>query len=71
MQIIIKVSIEEASKAMPSPTRISGIRQLNDVPLPIGFLESVRRHGSRVEIFRNEKALLNFLIGNQDFLNLT
>ncbi len=48
---------------MPNPVRITGVRQLNDVPLPVGFLESIRRQGSRVEMFRNEKALLNFLIG--------
>jgi DNA polymerase alpha subunit A len=36
------------------------------VPLPIGFLETVQRNGSRVEIFRNERALLNFLIGTFD-----
>jgi hypothetical protein len=40
------------------------------VPLPFGFLEAVQRNGSRVEIFRNERALLNFLIGKFNILIL-
>jgi DNA polymerase alpha subunit A len=46
-----------------NPVQFTVIRQLNDIPFPAGFQDMVKRQGSRVEFVRNERALLNFLIG--------
>ncbi|KAJ3293855.1 DNA-directed DNA polymerase alpha catalytic subunit pol1, partial [Borealophlyctis nickersoniae] len=42
-------------------TRFTALRQLDDVPLPAGFNDMLHRHKTRVEVFKNERAVLGWL----------
>ncbi|KAJ3337924.1 DNA-directed DNA polymerase alpha catalytic subunit pol1 [Gonapodya sp. JEL0774] len=57
------MSIEDASsKAEQSHVRFTVIRQYNEFPLPAGFQELVAQTKEKVEVCRNERALINYLI---------
>jgi DNA polymerase alpha subunit A len=47
----------------PSAHQFTYIRQLNDIPIPVGFTESLKRRRMNVEIAKTERALLMYLIG--------
>ncbi|KAJ3412036.1 DNA-directed DNA polymerase alpha catalytic subunit pol1 [Chytridiales sp. JEL 0842] len=48
-----------------APTSYTAIRQLTDIPIPVGFMEMVKKHrenGRGVEVHKNEKGLLHYLL---------
>ena len=51
------------SASTDEPSRFTAIRQLNDIPLPAGFNDLLSREKTRVEVFKNERALLSWLMG--------
>lgn len=61
------VNIDGATPELPG-SRFTAIRQLNNVPLPIGLIDATKRQKTRVEVLPNERALLSFLIGTFVFI---
>ena len=47
-----------------SGTRFTIIRQHSEIPWPAGFLDTVKGHGSKVDVLPHEKALLNCFVAN-------
>lgn len=43
-------------------TSYTAIRQLNDIPLPVGFKDTLNRRGIQIEISKSERALLNYIL---------
>lgn len=59
---IIQVNIDGATPEL-NGKRFTAIRQLNDVPLPVGLNDALKQQKTRVDVFPNERALLSFLLG--------
>ena len=56
-------SVDNPEETKSRPVQFTIARQLKNVPIPFGFVDMVKKQGSRVEVVSNERALLNFLIG--------
>jgi len=39
------------------------VRKLDDVPFPLGFKELLAKRNKKIEVVKNENALLNYLMG--------
>ena len=66
---IIAVNIEGTSPPQ-APQSFNAIRQLTNVPIPVGFNELVaqaKKSGRNIEVLRNEVGLLNYLIGMSQY----
>lgn len=59
------VNIDGATLDLQQPSRFTVMRQLNDIPLPAGFNDLLQRQRTKVEVPRNERGLLSFLIGKR------
>jgi hypothetical protein len=56
----------EGTSAPQAPQSFNAIRQLTNVPIPVGFNELVanaKKSGRAIEVMKNEVGLLNYLIG--------
>ncbi|KAJ3040455.1 DNA-directed DNA polymerase alpha catalytic subunit pol1 [Rhizophlyctis rosea] len=53
----------DSSGSIDEPSRFTAIRQLNDIPLPAGFNDLLSREKTRIEVFKNERGLLGWLMG--------
>ncbi|KAI9204886.1 DNA polymerase family B-domain-containing protein [Polychytrium aggregatum] len=57
-----EVNIEDASGTKPQATSFTAIRQLNNMPFPLGFGDLIKKQHCRIECMPNESAILNFLL---------
>ncbi|KAI8855204.1 hypothetical protein BC829DRAFT_378345 [Chytridium lagenaria] len=63
VQVYSKLVLESATKPLPT-LQYSLLRQLQDVPLPLGFMEKLQKEkqqGRSVEVHKTERGLLNHL----------
>lgn len=58
-----KVNIDSETTDL-SGTRFTIIRRTSDIPWPTGFLDSIKNHGSKIDVLPHEKALLNCFVAN-------
>ncbi|KND02063.1 DNA polymerase (pol2) [Spizellomyces punctatus DAOM BR117] len=56
------VNLDGVTTDQQQPTRFTVVRQLEDIPLPAGFNTLLQQQKTKVEILRNERGLLGFLI---------
>ena len=47
----------------PSAHQFTFVRQLNDIPIPVGFMDALKRRRMNVEVVKSERAILNHIIG--------
>lgn len=60
---IISVNIDGATAEL-NGTRFTAIRQLTDVPLPVGLNDALKKQRTKVDVLPSERALLSFLIAH-------
>ncbi|KAI8826187.1 DNA polymerase family B-domain-containing protein [Fimicolochytrium jonesii] len=59
--VYTNVNVDGVS-AEQHPSRFTVMRQLNEIPLPAGFHDLLQQQPTRIEVPRNERGLLGFLI---------
>jgi len=55
--------MDHTSNARQKHDQFTIVRKLDDIPFPSGFKELLANHNKKVEVVKNENALLNYLMG--------